>query len=162
MKMKFKENLIDIMMGAAVHCDTEEKAKSLLKNLGEHGVRWCSGDGVLFLHYWEVYGSKTCYALDDDDGFSELSYSNYDLLKEEDYKIIEFEELLENEQEDDNNDNDNLAIKVNGIIHDLIDYADKECEKTIHTAEAYRDGYIKGCKDSLGEVRAILSEFNNK
>ena len=164
--MKFKENIIEIMKGAvSVHCDTQKKAKALLKELAGHSVRWRGCGDLTTDTEWNQYKAETCYQLVTQSGLDFLTFSNRENCETEGDKIIKFEELLEAEDEqendNDNNDNDNLAIKVNGIIHDLIDYADKECEKTIHTAEAYRDGYIKGCKDSLGEVRAILSELNN-
>ena len=160
--MKFKKNIIEIMRSrVAVNCDSEEKAEALLKELEEHGIRWGSGKSLFSFRSWGQYEHKTCYVLDYIYDPPALSYCGYDFFEKKGYKIIKFEELLEDEQENDNNNYDNLAIKVNDIIHDLIDYADKKCENTIHTAEAYKDGYIKGCKDSLGEVRAILSEFNN-
>lgn len=146
----------------AVNCDTEEKAEALLKELAKSGIEWAGGEDLLLVSEWDVHESKTCYDLGYKYVYPPLiTYGSYDLYEKEGYKIIKFEDLLEEEQENDNNNNDNLVIKVNDIIHDLIDYANKKCESTIHTAEAYRDGYIKGCKDSLGEVRAILSEFNN-
>ena len=161
MKMKFKENLIDIMLRAkAVHCDTVKKAEILLKELAKYGVKWKDGvDLTPSDTTWNLLKNETCYVLTTLMKPHDLAYWTCEDCQMSDYKIVEFDELLDDEQEDDNNNN--LVIKVNDIIHDLIDYANKKCEKTIHTAEAYRDGYIKGCKDSLGEVRAILSEIKS-
>ena len=157
--MKFKECLFEIIKnGVAVHCDTEEKAKVLLKELAKYDIRWPDGTDLTEHTCWKFYENQTCYR---SEGPLILYITSCMACSSYKQKVLEFEELLEDEQENDNNNNDNLVIKVNDIIHDLIDYANKKCESTIHTAEAYKDGYIKGCKNSLGEIRAILSEIKS-
>lgn len=98
--MKFKNNLMDIMKdNVAVHCDTEKKAEVLLKELANQYVRWLTNGMLcnsLFIYdsNWETFGSETCYALQE--GSEDLPmFGNRESFKRKGYKIIKFEELLE-------------------------------------------------------------------
>lgn len=70
----------------AIHCDTEEKAKKLLKTFDKLGKKWCDGDSYLDDSY---YMQDACY---DNGG----EYGYYDYYNENDI-LIEFDEVdLEN------------------------------------------------------------------
>lgn len=72
----------------AIHCDTEEKAKKLLKAFDKLGKKWCDGDSYLDDDCY--YRRDTCY-----DNNCEHSYYSY--YKAAKYKIYEFGDVdLEN------------------------------------------------------------------
>lgn len=71
----------------AIHCNTEEKAKKLLKAFDKLGKKWCDGDSYLAD---DCYRRDVCY-----DNNCEHSY--YDSYKKCNYAVYEFEDVdLEN------------------------------------------------------------------
>ena len=48
-------------VGKAVHCDTEEKAKELLKSAHDFGWKWRGGESLIEEKYWWVSEEETCY-----------------------------------------------------------------------------------------------------
>lgn len=73
----------------AIHCDTEEKAKKLLKAFDKAGHRWTSGDSYIKGTNWEVYRKKTCYS--NDGCFGNIEY--FIKYSKDHYTIIEFDEI---------------------------------------------------------------------
>lgn len=126
------------MRRIAVHCDTQEKAKALLKELEKYNVRWEKAKPEI------DYNTDTCYAVSDDYCLKNCTKSYYLTL---DFKILEFEDLLEKEEE--SNNCDDLAARINNEIEFLIDYANREYGAIVSAARNYRDGYIDGCKNSM-------------
>ena len=71
----------------AIHCNTEEKAKKLLKAFDKSGKKWCEGDSYLDDTH---YKQDICY-----DNICDYGY--YDSYKKCNYTIYEFDEVdLEN------------------------------------------------------------------
>lgn len=74
----------------AIHCDTEEKAKKLLKAFDKLGHRWSTGVRYTTFTSWEIYKEETCYT---NDG----CYGRVGYYKENYTTILEFDEIeLEN------------------------------------------------------------------
>ena len=74
----------------AIHCNTEEKAKILLKAFDKLGKKWCSGKSYLEQNLWSSYNINTCYN-------NGNKFCHYDFYKGHDYTIYEFEDVdLEN------------------------------------------------------------------
>ncbi len=71
----------------AIHCDTKEKAKQLLKAFDKMGKTWSAGSKYLEYNYWNSYKQNTCYN-------NNNGYCSIDWCKEEDYKIYEFEDVI--------------------------------------------------------------------
>lgn len=147
--MKFRKNLIEIIKQGkvVVHCDTEEKAMVLLEELDKCGVCWCGGMRIGSYTYWDYDEEDTCYHIDDDS----LVHSSKDFYMRHNYRIIEFEELLEEQ-----NNNDGLMPKINDITDRLESEAEMECSAAIKQAEAYKEGYIAACEVFRRKVRDIL------
>lgn len=70
----------------AIHCDTKEKAKQLLKAFDKMGKTWSAGASYLEYIYWNSYKQNTCYN-------NNNGYCSIDWCKEEDYKIYEFDDV---------------------------------------------------------------------
>lgn len=70
----------------AIHCDTEEKAKTLLKVFDDDGYRWVEENRYTDESYWYVFKEDTCYS-------NECLYCRIGFYQEMHYKIIEFEEI---------------------------------------------------------------------
>lgn len=70
----------------AIHCDTKEKAKQLLKAFDKMGKKWSAGASYLEYIYWNSYKQNTCYN-------NNNGYCSIDWCKEEDYKIYEFDDV---------------------------------------------------------------------
>lgn len=70
----------------AIHCDTEEKAKKLLKEFDKAGYHWRTGERYIAYTNWERHKEKTCYS--DDGCFGRVGY-----FKICGYTIIEFDEI---------------------------------------------------------------------
>ncbi len=70
----------------AIHCDTEEKAKKLLKEFDKAGYHWRTGERYIAYTNWGRHKEKTCYS--DDGCFGRVGY-----FKICGYTIIEFDEI---------------------------------------------------------------------
>lgn len=71
----------------AMHCDTEEKAKTFLKFLHRCGKNWLSGHSYLAKTSWKVYEENTCYE------FNNGTYCGLEHSKQEEYTILEFDDF---------------------------------------------------------------------
>ena len=71
----------------AMHCDTEEKAKTFLKFLHRCGKNWLSGDSYLAKTGWKLYEKNTCYE------FNNGTYCGLDWSKQKKYTILEFDDF---------------------------------------------------------------------
>ena len=70
----------------AIHCDTEEKAKKLLKVFDNLGHRWTTGVRYTMFTSWEIYKEETCYT---NDG----CYGRIEYYRENNTTILEFDEI---------------------------------------------------------------------
>lgn len=70
----------------AIHCDTEEKAKKLLKVFDKLGHCWASGDSYIKYTDWKIYKDETCYT---NDG----CYGDVECFRKENNTILEFDEI---------------------------------------------------------------------
>lgn len=71
----------------AMHCDTEEKAKTFLKFLHRCGKNWFSGNSYLVKTSWKLYEENTCYE------FNTGTYCNLEYSKQKEYTILEFDDF---------------------------------------------------------------------
>ena len=83
-----EQEFMNKYVGKAVRCDTEEKAKELLKLADGFGWKWHSGDDLIKNTYWRFMGEKSCYEFDlnKTTGWSDVSF-----YKSKGYEIVEFE-----------------------------------------------------------------------
>ena len=77
----------------AIHCDSEWKAKQLLRAFHKMGMHWRDGKSYLDKSYWEVYYEKTCYS--NNGRFEEL-----DWVTEHFDAVYEFEDVYLPNDED--------------------------------------------------------------
>lgn len=73
----------------AIHCQTEEEAKQLLKWAHGQGLKWCIGESYLEDTAHSKHKNNTCYS------FSTGGYSNIDFYESEGYDIIKFSSIPE-------------------------------------------------------------------
>lgn len=78
----------------AIHCDTPEKARTLLQLFASHGERWYGGESYLDPEEinWEGYKEKTCYS-------NGNKYATQQWYEDNGYQVYEYEQvsdLLEN------------------------------------------------------------------
>jgi len=76
----------------AVHCDTEEKAKSFLAECDANGIKWCSGGKASERTMYNGYKEKTSYCCFD--GNSNLEYCYLGFYKQEGKGIVEYDPLI--------------------------------------------------------------------
>lgn len=70
----------------AIHCNTKEKAKKLLKAFDRAGHCWVTGGCYIEDTAWEIYEEETCYN-------NTGCYGSTNYFKECHYTIFEFEEI---------------------------------------------------------------------
>ena len=70
----------------AIHCDTEEKAKKLLKYLHKKGFTWYGGTSLTEKINWLEYKNETCYT-------SEVMFCNREYFIEDNFKILSFNDI---------------------------------------------------------------------
>ena len=69
-----------------IHCDTEEKAKTLLSAFDKIGKEWCTNNKYTSKNYWKVYEEDTCYS-------NSFGYANKDFYTRQGATIYEFEDV---------------------------------------------------------------------
>ena len=69
-----------------IHCDTEEKAKTLLSAFDKIGKEWWTNDKYTSKNYWKVYEEDTCYS-------NSFGYANKDFYTRQGATIYEFEDV---------------------------------------------------------------------
>lgn len=79
--------LADKGIKAAIHCDTEEKAKKLLTEFDKMGERWFTYDSYEVDTRWEDYKKETCYS-------NCGGVAHKDWYEDEGYAIYEFEDIF--------------------------------------------------------------------
>ena len=89
--MKF--NIENYEGNYAMHCKTEEEAKTFCWYLNNLGRTWCDGTNYLCENEWSVYDDQTCYA------FNENKYGWKSLYERENAIILEFSDFDWNENE---------------------------------------------------------------
>lgn len=92
-----KEQFDDLYLGKVVHCDTEEKAKALLKLAKSFGYKWESGSDLEKINYWGNHKENTCYRFIE----SFVLYSPKRYYRELGCTIVEFELEKETTKEND-------------------------------------------------------------
>lgn len=70
----------------AIHCDTEEKAKDLLKAFDKLGKKWFSKTSYLEDTNWDFYECYTCY-------MNNGTYTCTGWIKHQNYTMYEFEDI---------------------------------------------------------------------
>lgn len=86
---KYKITLIEFWNSKkplAIHCDTEEKAKILLKAFDKLGKKWHSGESYTKESYYNDHLCSTCYS-------NHRKYSDCDYYKKCNYAVYEFEDV---------------------------------------------------------------------
>lgn len=86
--MKF--NLNDYIGKYVMHCKTKEEAKDFCNYLHEHGKKW--GDGASYKNKtnYKWHGTHTVYY------FNENYFGTINYAMEEDYKILEWSDFMDN------------------------------------------------------------------
>lgn len=69
-----------------IHCNTEEKAKTLLRAFDKLGKKWCNDDSYLGDSEYKRYHQYTCYSND-------REYSDCDWYNNHGCTIYEFDEV---------------------------------------------------------------------
>ena len=127
-----------------VHCDTEEKAKTLLEWADSRGYKWKDGDSFLNGTMWEVRESDTCYSL------YEGTYYPYDHCKEKRFTVIEYEDALKEPEEIPFNPEDmNIVVLTDEHLQKIITEAVKGGIKEYKENE-WKERLITDCGKRLG------------
>lgn len=71
----------------AVHCDTEEKANSFLKECDENNISWVTGLRATDHNNFDTYNDKICYSCRSNG----LTYASREFYRKEGMKIIKWE-----------------------------------------------------------------------
>uniref|UniRef100_UPI00402AF1D7 hypothetical protein n=1 Tax=[Ruminococcus] torques TaxID=33039 RepID=UPI00402AF1D7 len=87
MNNRKKFRLEDYKGNIVMHCNTEEKAKIFQIFLDRNGKSWGSGVNYLDQINWKMYKKDTCYL------FNEGLFGELEDFKEENYKILEFDDF---------------------------------------------------------------------
>jgi hypothetical protein len=95
--MQFNWKLI-LQPNTVVHCDTEEKAITLLAEAHERGLRWSNDRSYVNCNQWGIFKNKTCYKFTTG-SFCDVDYykDNHDeleYLEERNYTILTYEDVL--------------------------------------------------------------------
>ena len=90
--MKFKEKFEDLVFSKAIHCDTEEKAIELFKELDKLNVTWADGHSLDDDTKWWDYEENTCYVFDD--VFIGLQVGEINFFTDNNFPVIEFDDLI--------------------------------------------------------------------
>lgn len=72
----------------AMHCKTEEEAKSFCNYLHNIGRKWCTGDSYKKRNSWFYYKKDTVY------NFNEGAYADVNYYKDVNYTILEWEDFM--------------------------------------------------------------------
>ena len=75
-------------VGKAVHCNTEEKAKELLKLADCFGWKWNGGHSLIEETFWRFYEEEACYRIGND---KRILRSGLHFYKSQGWEIVEFE-----------------------------------------------------------------------
>lgn len=70
----------------AIHCNTHEKAKKLVKRFDEMGKKWSSGKSYLEDDYYRMYDEEMCYT-------TTGQYSPEWFYQNNNYLVVEFDEI---------------------------------------------------------------------
>lgn len=70
----------------AIHCDTEEKAKTLLSAFDKMGKKWSTGNRYTEFNNWDNYGQKTIY-------YNDGTYGNLRGIESTVCMVYEFENV---------------------------------------------------------------------
>lgn len=92
-KMETKNNLkfdwdLILQQNTVINCNTENKAKELLKEAHERGLKWCSDESYLDYNKWDEYMQNTCYCL------SEGRHGSKPVCIEKNYTILSYDVVL--------------------------------------------------------------------
>lgn len=103
MRVDFKQ--VEELIGerVAVHCDTEEKAKDLLRRLHTLGGKWATKPSLLDDTSYEVYEKETCYNISN---LSELVFGSVSTFEFKGFRVFNYE--ITEEEED--------GLKVHELI----------------------------------------------
>jgi hypothetical protein len=89
--MQFNWQLI-LQPNTVVHCDTYQKANTLLAEADGMGLTWSNDRSYVGWNQWEIFKNKTCYLL----SMGELASINY--YKQRNYTILTYEDVLIKEE----------------------------------------------------------------
>ena len=70
----------------AIHCDTRQKAKKLLKAFDKMGMKWNGGERYTSVDFYYEHGHDTCYA-------NNHRLSSYKAYEKFGCKIYEYDEI---------------------------------------------------------------------
>lgn len=106
--------------GIAVHCDTEDKAKALLRQLDAVGVTWSSGACLTDFTAYEIYKELTCYMVDK----AGLGYCTLSYFEDKEIPVIPFDFIS---HEDPQKATENLfkSLKLEGAYLEAFEEAKK-------------------------------------
>ena len=80
-----------------IHCSTEELTVEVLKIAHNKGYKWCTNISFMEINYWSRHKENTCLYI------HEGQYSNLDLYKRRNYKVISAEDFLKQHNKNINN-----------------------------------------------------------
>lgn len=73
-------------VGIVIRCDTEKKAKKLLKYLHKKGFAWSGGTSLTKITKWSDYKNETCYT-------SEITFYRKEYFLNNNFKILSFDDI---------------------------------------------------------------------
>ena len=137
-----------------VHCDTKEKAKKLIKMLGER-------ENLKWINHWTIYEDKSCYELKINENskipFVYL-YNSCFFYRRGGYDIVEFDDLDLSSYENENQNSESNTDLVNHPKH----YQLKNGLEVIDVVEAFTDGLEGIDAVDIGNAVKYLGRLGKK
>jgi hypothetical protein len=127
-----------------VHCDTKEKAKKLIKMLGER-------ENLKWINHWGIYGDKSCYEL-------KINENSNFFYRRGGYDIVEFDDLDLSSYENENQNSESNTDLVNHPKH----YQLKNGLEVIDVVEAFTDGLEGIDAVDIGNAVKYLGRLGKK
>ena len=142
---------MELKSGMAVHCNTEEKARTLIKECYKQGFTWWGNKNTDEDTFWYNYKQDTIYFLNNARiTYSDLDYYYYE-TRTDNFKLYEYDDLVE---------------EIKPLNEQLIDLVD-EVYKTLQYRMCLNDDcpYEHLCDQMLDELNTricdVLSDMVN-
>lgn len=138
-----------------VHCDTEEKARTFIKECYKQGFTWWGNKNTDEDTYWYIYKQNTIYFLNDGD----ITYGDLDYYYEIRNDFYKYDDLVENEK------------SLNEQLIDLVDELFNNLQYRMclnggcpyeHVCDQMLDELNKSICDVLSDMNDVNKQLNKK
>lgn len=93
MEIVINGKVVNVEVDNVIHCNTEEKANTLLQGLKYSGFLWISGEPLGCTNY-HIYGENTCYRININEKITYGDVVGFEKSENANIKIISYDDLL--------------------------------------------------------------------